>query len=266
MNGIIFSVKKYSIHDGPGIRVTFFMKGCPLSCRWCHNPEGISPEPEEIIQINRVGDREFSRKVTAGRSWTVDELIETVEKERVFIEQSGGGVTFSGGEPMMQSEFLVEALKACRQKGFHTAVDTSGYVKAATLKKVIPLTDMFLFDLKLYDREKHISYTGVSNELIFRNLGLIISSGCEIFIRIPVIPGINDDDANLSSVIGYLAKVKKDRISLINLLPYHKSGTAKYKRFGRENLMQGFEQPSAERMKELKKLFSETGIKVKIGG
>lgn len=266
MNGIIFSVKRYSIHDGPGIRVTFFLKGCPLACRWCHNPEGISPEPEEVIQVNRVGDKEFSKKEVAGKHLTISEMMTIIEKERVFIERSGGGVTFSGGEPLMQPDFLMEALRACREKGFHTAVDTSGFASPENLKKIISLTDLFLFDLKHLDPKKHLLYTGVSNELIISNLGVIIESGKEIMIRIPVIPGINDDPSHLDSLIAFINNMKAARIRMINLLPYHKAGLAKYRKFGRENMMGSVEQPTSERMKEIKKLFSETGIKIKIGG
>lgn len=266
MNGIIFSVKRYSIHDGPGIRVTFFLKGCPLSCRWCHNPEGLSPEQEEIFQVNRVGEREFRRKETAGKFWTIPEMMAVVEKERVFIERSGGGVTFSGGEPLMQPDFLLEALKDCRDKGFNTAVDTSGFTTPGNLKKIIPFTNIFLYDLKLLDPQKHLDYTGVSNEIILRNLGTILSSDAEVMLRIPVIPGINDGPADLVAMISYLTAVKTSRIRMINLLPYHKAGLSKYRKFSRENMMEPIEQPSTERMKELKKMFTETGIKVKIGG
>jgi pyruvate formate lyase activating enzyme len=266
MKGIIFSVKRYSIHDGPGIRVTFFLKGCPLSCRWCHNPEGLSPAPEEIIQVNRVGQKEFSKIEIAGRELSVDEMLEIVEKERLFIEKSGGGVTFSGGEPLMQSDYLKEALRACREKGFHTAVDTSGYAIPEKLDKIIPLTDLFLFDLKHLDSQLHLEYTGVSNELILRNLNTVLLSGKDVVVRIPVIPGFNDDYPHLTAMIDYIKSVRSPAIKMINLLPYHRAGMAKYRKFGRENLMGKLEQPSAERMIEIKKLFVDTGIKVKIGG
>jgi pyruvate formate lyase activating enzyme len=266
MNGIIFSVKRYSIHDGPGIRVTFFLKGCPLQCRWCHNPEGISPEPEEIIRVNKIGEREFIRKETAGKQITVAEMMTIVEKERVFIDRSGGGVTFSGGEPLMQPDFLVDALSSCREMGFHTAVDTSGFTTPENLKKIIPLTDLFLFDLKHLDPQKHLLYTGVSNELILYNLNSILSAGRAVYVRIPVIPGINDDPEHINKLIDYINGIKTSRITMINLLPYHKAGQAKYRKIGRENLMENAEQASSERMKEIAKKFAVTGIKVKIGG
>src|SRR5512133_1552316 len=163
MEGLIFSVKRYSIHDGPGIRVTFFMKGCPLSCMWCHNPEGISPLSETIVKTEKVGERAFSRNEDVGKFYTVDEILQILDKERVFMNESKGGVTFSGGEPMLQAEFLVRALKACKENGYRTAVDTSGYSSPENYKSVIPYTDLFLFDLKHLDDAKHIESTGVSN-------------------------------------------------------------------------------------------------------
>jgi len=266
MKGLIFNVKRYAIHDGPGIRVTFFMKGCPLSCWWCHNPEGISPEPEEIVNVNRIGEREFSRKETAGRFIEVKEIMEILEKERVFIEKSNGGVTFSGGEPVMQPEFLIEALTACKNGGYHTTVDTSGHFTDSNLKKVLPVTDLFLFDLKHLDTERHILYTGVSNKLIIKNLHKIVSSGTDIILRVPVIPGINDDEIHLKMLKMFINDIKADNIKTISLLPYHKSGTAKYRKFNRQNKMEAVSPPSIQRMKELKEYFSDTGIKIKIGG
>jgi len=266
MKGLIFNIKRYAIHDGPGIRVTFFMKGCPLSCWWCHNPEGISPEPEEITQVNRVGEREFSKKETAGKYYEVDEIIEILEKERIFIERSDGGVTFSGGEPMLQSGFLLEALTACKNIGYHTAVDTSGHFPESNLKNVLPFTDLFLFDLKHLDQGKHSHYTGVSNKILIENLHKIVDSGTEIMLRIPVIPGINDDTGHLDGLKEFINDIKAENIKTISLLPYHKAGTAKYRKFNRENRMEAVIPPSQQRMNELKEFFSDTGIKVKIGG
>lgn len=266
MKGLIFNIKRYAIHDGPGIRVTFFMKGCPLSCWWCHNPEGILPEPEEIVQVNRVGEREFSKKETAGRYYEVKEIIEIIEKERIFIEKSNGGVTFSGGEPMMQPEFLLEALTACRNKGYHTAVDTSGHFHDSILRKVLPVTNLFLFDLKHTDPERHSFYTGVQNRIIIENLHKIVASGTDIMLRIPVIPGINDDEIQLQALKELINDIKADNIKSISLLPYHKAGTAKYRKFNRINKMESIKPPAQQRMNELKEYFSGTGIKVKIGG
>lgn len=266
MKGLIFSIKRYSVHDGPGIRVTIFMKGCPLRCIWCHNPEGISPLQEKVIRKNMIGSREFDQEEEVGKYYSVKEILDIIKKERVFINESGGGVTFSGGEPMLQSEFLREALIACREEGYHTAVDTSGYAPSESFKSIIPYTDLFLFDLKHPDSDIHLQLTGVSNELILRNFNMLIESGKDVMVRIPVIPGENDNDENIKKIISFLTKSKTESLKKVNLLPYHKIGSSKYKRFNIKYRMTDAEKPSSERMNQLKEMFSETGIKVKIGG
>ena len=266
MTGIIFNVKRYAIHDGPGIRVTFFLKGCPMTCAWCHNPEGISSEPEEIIQINRIGKSEFSQKEKVGRSYSADEVLAIVEKDRIFLEKSGGGVTFSGGEPLMQAEFLKEVLVACRERGLHTAIDTSGQFAPEKLDQVLPFTDLFLFDLKHTDPEKHRDFTGVSNELILKNLERIIAGNSELIVRIPVIPDFNDDTVQITMMRELIRRYPKNRIKAISLLPYHKTGMAKYRKLNIPFRLGGIDQPSAAQMKEMKEFFSQTGIRVKVGG
>ena len=266
MQGLIFSIKRYSINDGPGIRVTFFMKGCPLSCWWCHNPEGISPDRELVTRTRKVGEKEFSSNETVGKYYSVENILEILDKDRIFFQQSNGGVTFSGGEPMMQFEFLLEALKACKANGYHTAVDTSGFASNENYKAIIPFTDLFLFDIKHLDDSKHIEYTGVSNIGILGNLSMILKTGKEVMVRVPVIPGKNDDIAHLSKLKEVLSALKNDNLKKICLLPYHRIGVSKYKKFNIPYRMNDTEQPSAERMRELKEFFSETGIKVKIGG
>jgi pyruvate formate lyase activating enzyme len=266
MNGLIFSVKRYSIHDGPGIRVTFFIKGCPLKCNWCHNPEGISPFPETVLKTDRVGDMEFSKAEEVGKYFTVDNILEILEKEKVFIDQSKGGVTFSGGEPMIQTDFLLDILKACKTKGYHTAVDTSGYSSAENYMSIIPYTDLFLFDIKHLDEMKHMESTGVTNSGILDNYRLLINSGKDVMIRIPVIPGFNDDQDHLKRLKQFITETKTSSVKKINLLPYHKIGASKYRRFNLPYRMSGIEPPDKEKMKRIKELFEETGIKVKIGG
>ena len=266
MKGLIFSVKRYSIHDGPGIRVTFFMKGCPLSCWWCHNPEGISQQPEQVKVAEKVGDEEFIKFRQAGEYYSVDDVLEILEKERPFMAESGGGVTFSGGEPMLQSEFLLEALKACKETGYHTAVDTSGYSLPTNYSAIIPYTDLFLFDIKHLDDDKHEKFTSVSNTLIINNFKMILDSGRDVMVRIPVIPGFNDDDDHLEKIKSFISENRADNLRKICLLPYHRIGSSKYKRMNIPDRMEGVEPPSAERMEELKVFFAGTGIKVKIGG
>lgn len=266
MEGLIFSIKKYSIHDGPGIRVTFFFKGCPLNCIWCHNPEGISPVPETVILKRTVGGKEISRTEELGRYYSVDELVEIADKERIFINQSGGGVTFSGGEPLMQAGYLLEALKTFKEKDYHTAVDTSGYSPAESMKAIIPYTDLFLFDLKHTDDLKHSSLTGVSNSRIKENWQILVDSGKDLIIRIPVIPGLNDSPDSLEAMKRFILGTKANSLKQINLLPYHRTGSSKYKRLDIPYRMSDVRAPSRLRMKEIKGYFDSTGIKVKIGG
>ncbi len=266
MKGVIFSIKRYSVHDGPGIRVTFFLKGCPLSCLWCHNPEGISPEIIKTDRKDRIGEMEFSEIEDVGHKYSVQDLITIVEKERVFIERSEGGVTFSGGEPSMQLDFLSEALKAIKNIGIHTAVDTCGYTTGENLLKIFPCTDLFLFDLKHMDPQMHLKYTGVSNELILENYRLVAESGKDFMVRIPVIPGYNDDDENIYKLREMIIKINHKNLKKISLLPFHKIGSSKYKRFNMKYSMESIVPPSNERMMELKEFYMKTDIKVKIGG
>lgn len=266
MEGLIFSIKLYAVHDGPGIRVTVFMKGCPLSCWWCHNPEGISTDAEKVLQDERVGDMEFLVEKDVGQYYSPDQVLQILDKQRIFLTESQGGITFSGGEPLLQPDFLLETLMICREAGYHTAVDTSGYVDQLHLVSIIPYTDLFLFDLKHLDPHKHLLYTGVSNELILKNLDMILESGKDIFIRFPVLPGINDDTEHLEMLRSYLVKPGAGNLLRLNLLPYHRIGASKYKKFNIPFRMNGVTPPSPERMKELKEYFEETGIKVKIGG
>lgn len=266
ISGLVFSIKRYSIHDGPGIRVTVFMKGCPLSCKWCHNPEGIFPYQETVEKSHRVGGREFIEKEQAGKFYSVTDIIHVLERERIFIDQSKGGVTFSGGEPMMQFEFLLETVKACKDLGYHTAIDTSGYAPAENYKSIIPFTDLFLFDIKHLDDKKHLEATGVSNTGILENCRILLETSAAVALRIPVVPGFNDDAGHMDRIVQFILSAKTDALTGINLLPFHKIGASKYRRFNLPYLMDGIEPPSGKFMKELKNKFASTGVKVKIGG
>ena len=165
MKGLIFDIKRYAIHDGPGIRVTFFMKGCPLNCWWCHNPESISPFPQVVERTDKIGERVFRVKEQIGKKYSVSDLMDVVHRDLVFIEESGGGVTFSGGEPLMQAEFLIEALSYFRESGIHTAVDTSGQADRTVIDRIIENTDLFLFDIKHLDPERHLEFIGTRNRI-----------------------------------------------------------------------------------------------------
>jgi pyruvate formate lyase activating enzyme len=266
MKGLIFSIKKYAIHDGPGIRVTFFMKGCPMSCWWCHNPEGISAEKTIVERVDRIGDKEFRKMEPVGKEYTVDQIVEIADRESVFFEHSGGGITFSGGEPMLQAGFLKEALVALRNRNYNTAIDTSGYASPESYAEVIPFTSLFLFDLKLMNDKKHQEFTGVSNSLVITNYRKLAGSGVDIIVRVPIIPGFNDDEDNLKSVSQFIADNMTRNLLRVDLLPFHRIGSSKYSRFGLPYRMGETKQPSHERMIELSEYFSGLGVKVKIGG
>ena len=266
MKGLIFNIKRYAIHDGPGIRVTFFLKGCPLNCCWCHNPEGISPSIEKVKRVDRIGSNQFEVIETVGKQYSIDDLVEVAEKDRIFIEESNGGVTFSGGEPLLQIDFLEAALRNFKRRGYHTAVDTSGQADRKAIEKIVGYTDLFLFDIKHLAPDKHKSYTGVSNRQILSNYDFILDSSKDVFIRFPVIPGYNDDMEHLNRLRDYLKGKEGRSIKRFDLLPYHKTGSSKYRRFNLDYTMEGVEQPGIARMNELKSFFSEAGFKVKIGG
>lgn len=266
MKGLIFSIKRYAIHDGPGIRVTFFMKGCPLNCWWCHNPEGISPDASIVERIDRVGEREFKSLETVGIEYSPEDLLTIAEKERVFMEHSGGGVTFSGGEPTLQFDFLLETLQLMKKAGISTAVDTSGFISAERLEKLMPYTDVFLYDLKALDHVAHKKFTGVDNKLIISNLDMLLAHGKNVMLRIPVIPGVSDNIGYMEQLRQFITARKSGSIKEINLLPYHKTGSSKYKRFKMEDRMVGVDQIPVSKMREFRDLLSATGIKVKTGG
>ncbi len=266
MRGLIFNINRFAVNDGPGIRVTFFLKGCLLACYWCHNPEGMNHEKEDIVQTNRIGNKNFGFIETVGYEITAFEVISILDKDRIFIDRSCGGVTFSGGEPFLQFEFLTEALRACKSSGYHTAVDTSGYFPAEYLDPVMDCTDLLLYDIKHLDPDKHLRYTGVSNELIIKNFKKAARGHSEIVIRIPVVPGFNDDEDHIGTLKKFLMDNMTDQVKAINLLPYHRIGLSKYKKLKKEFIMDDMPGPTAEKMSDLVEFFSGTGIKVKIGG
>jgi len=297
--GTVFNIQRYSIHDGPGIRTTVFLKGCPLNCWWCQNPESQLSGQEMVFWEDRcigcgacslncpsgairmenkkpVTDKnkcnlcgECSRICPAqvremiGKKLTAEEIIKEIEKNLVFYEESGGGVTFSGGEPLGQSEFLEGLLNGCREKKIHTAVDTSGYVSWEILNKMIPKVDLFLYDLKLMDNERHKKYTGVSNELILENLKKLSSVHNNIFVRFPVIPGINDDCQNIKEIGKFLSSLK---ITQVNILPYHHIGIDKYKRLERTYKLATTQPPSEEKLSEVSAILRKFNLNVKLRG
>ncbi len=263
IKGIVFDIKKYAIHDGPGIRTTVFMKGCPLSCVWCHNPESIDFSIGKIKKELKLDGKVIESTENVGREMSVSEVMREVEKDLLFYEESGGGVTFSGGEAFVQHEFLLAMLKSCKAKGISTCVDTSGYVNKSILEKAIPLTDIFLFDIKLMDEELHKRYCGVPNGQILENFRTIHQSGAKVRFRFPVIPTITDTDDNLKKVAEFAAQFSDVPV---DLLPYHKIGKDKYRRLGMKYHMEGIEKPSDEYMNKIAAFFTGYGIRTKIGG
>ncbi|MBS3769981.1 MAG: glycyl-radical enzyme activating protein [Bacteroidales bacterium] len=263
MKGLIFDIKHYAIHDGPGIRQTVFFKGCPLSCWWCHNPESQSTNIEYYIRKTKLEDKTFKRKQAIGYYIDSEELLKTIEGDRIFYEDSGGGVTFSGGEPLMQPDFLNEVTAKCKEADIHTALDTSGFSDQGTLIEVLPNIDLILFDLKLIDNELHKKYTGVPSHLILENLEFLNDTGRNMYIRFPIIPGITNTSTNLEQIKSYLTKLNKVR--RIDILPYYDISKGKYKRFNKENKMgeQKLQDGEPERIQEE---FESLGFEVKIGG
>jgi len=299
-SGILFDFKKFSLHDGPGIRTTVFLKGCPLRCAWCHNPESISPAvelhywpercilcgecveacPEKALSLtdhtllkDRARCARCGRCAAAcpaeawqqiGREMSLAEVMAEIEKDLPFYDESGGGVTFSGGEPLLQPDFLAEALRACKAIGLHTAVDTSGHTGWKNLARVLPDADLFLYDLKLIDGARHRQFTGVPNDMILKNLRDLAAAGSQIIIRIPIIPGITDDRANLEGTARFLREL--DSIHRVDLLPYHRIAAGKYARMGLSYSLPDTAPPSAERMGEIQELFQSYGFSVTSGG
>lgn len=297
--GTVINIQKYSIHDGPGIRTTVFFKGCPLSCWWCHNPESQNVKHEIMffeercincgICINRCPQNAIQVKDSypeidknkcvlcgkctdfcpknareyVGKDMTVQELMKEIIKDEVFYDESGGGVTFSGGEPLIYAAFLDEVLKKCKARGIHTAVDTSGYTSWNSIERIADKVDLFLFDIKHMSNEKHKNYMGVENVGILENLKKLSGIGANIFVRIPIISGINDEDEYIDEAVSFLSNLN---ILQVNLLPYHKMGMNKYGRLKMNYKLSGKEKPSDEKMGHIAGKFKKAGIKVKIGG
>jgi pyruvate formate lyase activating enzyme len=266
-SGILFDIKKFAIHDGPGIRTTVFFKGCPLECWWCHNPESRNVGLEIVEKVNRKKCLDLSYSETKeyiGREITTREVMKEIEKDQVFYDESAGGVTFSGGEPLLQYEFLLSLLSECAKRSIHTAVDTSGYAPAEILKKVAEKTDLFLYDLKIIDNKTHEEYIGVSNDLIFKNLEFLFNKNHEVIVRIPIVPGITNSMKNINGIINFLLPFKNAR--KISLLAYNKLGIEKYKRLNITNKMATMKIPTKNQMTKVRKAFEEHGFKVSIGG
>jgi pyruvate formate lyase activating enzyme len=296
--GLILNIMRFAVHDGPGIRTTVFLKGCPLRCCWCHNPESQLDTPEVIymeercircgecvagcphgaLRLNGSVARDASAcqrcgkcaetcaseaRQFIGRRMTVSQVLETVLKDSVFFEQSGGGVTVSGGEPLMQADFVRALLEACRGGRIHTVLDTCGYAETAVLRDLCDSVDLFLYDLKIMDEEKHRRFTGVGNELILHNLKFLAERGRRVIVRIPVIPGVNDDTQNFDSVAEFLSPLG---LREVELLPFHRIGHSKYERLHKRDGMEHVEPPTREQMESIAARLNGRGLHAHIGG
>ncbi len=300
---------RFALHDGPGIRTTVFLKGCPLRCWWCHNPESQSAQPEVVYFAERcihcgecvracppgaltliesgsadaalqggqlvleagLCDRcgecvkacPAGARQLAGRRMSVAEVMGELLKDQVFFDQSGGGVTISGGEPLLQAEFVEELLAGCRARRLRTALDTCGLAHPSVLERIRPQVDLFLYDLKLMDGEAHRRYPGANNDLILRNLALLAEAGSEVIVRMPVIPRVNDGEDNLDRLAGFMtAHGLRD----IDLLPYHRIASDKYRRLHLPWRMDGVEPPTPEQVELLAARLRGAGLRVRIGG
>jgi pyruvate formate lyase activating enzyme len=288
VTGLVFNVQRFSVHDGPGLRTTVFMKGCPLACTWCHNPESQELSPRFVrlshrcMKCGRCSPEELSDPVVSGRDeCDVDlcptgalqmvgeridaaALVSRVLRDRVFFDESGGGVTFGGGEPLVQAPFVVDVLRRLRAEGVHTALDTCGFVPWEHLQNAAVLSDLVLFDLKLMDSARHEAATGVGNERILHNLRALAALHPNIWIRIPVIPGVNDDDANITATAEFLSTLPH-RLR-VGLLPYHPTGEAKFARLGKHYAHHGTVAPTVRQLNALAAHFHARGLPATIEG
>ncbi len=242
MFALISNIQHFSIQDGPGIRTTLFFQGCPLKCWWCHNPECI----------------EFNTTSTGAAKYSAEELMEIIRKDKIFYEQSDGGVTFSGGEPFSQPEFLKLLIEKCKSENIHTTIDTSGYVPSEVLKEFVNIPELFLYDLKLIDDLEHKKFTGVSNKQILDNLRLLDSQNQKILIRVPVISGVTDTVWNINEIIKFLQSLNNKYD--IELLPYHRIAEGKYDRLGMEYKLKG--RIYKGKTEDIIELFRNNGFKV----
>ncbi len=299
VTGVVFNIQRASFHDGPGVRTTVFLKGCPLSCPWCHNPESLSRAPEVLVDPARclscggcsdvcprpagplpAGARlgaggclacracadvcPTGARQVVGSERRVDEVLAEVQRDRLAYDTSGGGVTFSGGEPLLQAEFLLACLDACRRGGIRTAVDTCGFAHRDTVLAVAAATDLLLWDVKHLDAARHREITGAPLAPILANLAAAAAVGVPIWLRVPVVPGRNDEPANLAAVARLAAATPNVR--RVSLLPYHRTGAGKLGRLGRSDDMAAVSVPTASHMRGLAALLAPAGIETRIGG
>jgi len=278
--GVIFHIQKFSVHDGPGLRTTVFFKGCNLRCRWCHNPESWLPTPQMMRFAEKCTGCGLCREVCpsngekctlcglctevctpgarsiTGKGYTADQVMAQIRADRAFYEKSGGGVTFSGGECMLQPEFLGALLRTCREEGIATAVDTAGCVPYDRFVQILPKTDLFLYDIKCISSGLHRQYTGTDNSLILKNYQKLLASGTRVWVRVPVVPGFNDSVDEMEKIRAFLAENRPEKLEL---LAYHDLGAAKFAAAGHGKPWKT-QPPTDEYMQTLKAYFAEAGL------
>ena len=254
--GRIFDIQRFSTHDGPGIRTIVFLKGCALRCRWCCNPESQSYNIEQMKQNEKIK--------TIGKDVTVAEVLEEVLRDAPYYRRSGGGITLSGGESLLQPDFAISLLNACHDHGINTAIETTGFAEQSVIEKFIPHIDLFLMDIKHINSAKHAEFTGQPNERILENAALIARQAKRLIIRVPVIPGFNDTEAEISDIAAFAKKL--NGVNEIHLLPYHRMGRDKYEGLNRPYLMGDVPPPTNEHMEKLINVARSHGLNAKIGG
>jgi pyruvate formate lyase activating enzyme len=253
-DGVISKIERFAIHDGPGIRTVIFMKGCPLRCAWCSNPENQLLQEESFFK---------PEKEAVGRKVTVEKVMSLVLKDALYYEVSNGGITLSGGEPLYQPAFSREILKACRDQRIQTAIETCGFAPWKEWESILPMLDLIHFDLKHPDPESHSDFTGVDNHIILDNLRGIASSEVPLVIRIPLIPGYNDSPEALG---GFASIMQSLNLRSLQLLPYHKMGVSKYRWLGRKYLLPELETQTETRLSEIVTFFKQKGFSAELGG
>ncbi len=297
---LIFDIKRYAINDGPGIRITVFLKGCPLSCAWCHNPEGMSKKAQKLYTASKcigcqqcvdvceqnaceltpegiVTNKEACilcgecaavcpTKATeiSGELKTVEDLMKVIRRETLLMDQSEGGVTFSGGEPLMHHHLLLELLEACGREGIHRCVDTTGFANTDIFLRVAKKTEHFLYDLKMMDSERHKKFTGVPNEKILKNLKLLAATGASFDIRIPLIKNVNDDTENIRASAVFIAALDH-KPNKVQILPYHNIASKKYEKLGEIYEPREMAEPDSNVLENVLDIFRSYGINAEIG-
>ena len=284
--GRITQIQSMSLHDGPGIRTTVFMKGCNMRCTWCHNPETwrhskqiqfledkcidckacyqaslqseftpnllVKPNQFSISELITISESCYTGALELiGKDVSLDDVMKAVEKDREFFEESGGGITISGGEPLLQAEFVIEIFKKCKERGIHTAIETNLHSNTELVERVAEYTDLFMVDIKLWNSELHKKWTGLGNELVLKNIKALNDLGKSLIIRTPVIPGVNDNVKELSAIADFVSEL--DCLINYELLPYHSLGNGKYKALGIEDQMPNFDQLSEDHFEQLQK-------------